>query len=67
MVYQNLKKKFDYLIKKDLTDYSKVAEKLKKLPFKNIIGFYGVADYAYDSLFEIFKNSKNKSYQSFIL
>lgn len=50
-----LKEEIDYLIKKDLTDYSKVAEKLKKLPFKNIIGFYGVADYAYDSLFEIFK------------
>lgn len=50
-----LREEIDYVIKKDLTDSSKVAEKLKKLPFKNIIGFYGVADYAYDSLFKVFK------------
>ena len=59
---QELRKSSDFIIEQDLNKCKKIIDKLKEIPFKNIVGYYGVADYAYDSILEIFKilNLKNK-------
>jgi len=59
---QELRKSSDFIIEQDLNKCKKIIDKLKEIPFKNIVGYYGVADYAYDSILKIFKilNLKNK-------
>ena len=59
---EELRKKSDFIIEQDLNKRTKIIGKLKSIPFTNIVGYYGVADYAYESILEIFEklNLENK-------
>jgi len=64
---KSLREKSDIVINQDLKKCRKIITNLKAIQYKNIIGYYGVADYAYESIYKIFKTLKLKNKQLFLI